>query len=108
MLRQWRVLRRAASASSFHVALEEQLFATVSGAVCEKLCVVISTTCEAAFGLCSLPGAAPLAQPITRWNMNCCVWQGALLSCSNGSPRSFSYPPLSVYALAVTPTAMRP
>src|SRR5437899_584569 len=42
----------AASASSLRVALEARLFVTVSGAVCEKLCVVTSMICETAFGLC--------------------------------------------------------
>jgi hypothetical protein len=42
------------------------------------------------------------------WNMKCCVWQGALLSCSDGPVGSFFYSRLSVYALTLAPAAVRP
>lgn len=84
-----------------------QLFAIVFGAVCEKLCGSISTDCEMAFGLCSLPEAMQPARAIVHSKMNGCVWQNALLFCFDGRTGSFFDSNLSVYALTVPAFAVR-
>src|SRR6266853_1496540 len=37
-----------------------------------------------------------LTRAIMSWNMKCCVWQGALLSCSDGPVGSFLFAFISV------------
>jgi hypothetical protein len=89
-------------------ALAVQLSAIVFGVGCGKLYARTSTICETTFGSCSSQGTQRPARVIVRSKMNGCVWQSALLFCSDACFCSFVRSHLSVHALAGSLFDLRP